>query len=293
MHWHWLTSHLTLLGYGYEVLGGILIFYSSAVTETSMPADRKRWTHWIMFGVIAVVYIVCGIGLRFTEIQRNDKNTKQADEDRQELRDNRKRMDSRIDSVLSSSQVQYLQLASLSSEIGVMRNSVLQAIYKNDPRQIRDLESKMQAAQQQADTLSHELLALTMAPQVAGQLLGWEEERHASEDNINHFEWEAEQHYQWDHPGDKKGLDQVIAKYAAQVHESNNDFREKLKGIIVNADFVRKELLQRIPAALQVPAIDKPEEQKFTQARTDPDSLDRKDAARYLEQLAQRVPPPK
>ena len=36
---HWLSSHLlTVLAYGYEVLGGILIFYSSAVTETSMTS---------------------------------------------------------------------------------------------------------------------------------------------------------------------------------------------------------------------------------------------------------------
>jgi hypothetical protein len=79
-----------------------------------------------------------------------------------------------------------------------------------------------------------------MAPQIAGQLLSWEEERRGEEQNIDHFEWEAEQHYQWDHPGDRKGLDRVVADYAAQVNKSNNDFREKLKGIIANADFVRK-----------------------------------------------------
>jgi hypothetical protein len=291
MHWHWLTSHLTLLGYGYEVLGGILIFYSSAVTETSMPADRKRWTHWIMFGMIAVVYIVFGIGLRFTEVQQNDKNTKQADEDRQELRDNRRRMDSRIDNVLSSSQVQYLQLASLSSEIGVMRKSLLQAIYKNDPRQIRDLESKMQAAQEQADTLSHELLALTMVPQIVNQLFNWQLEQRSAEQEIKNFEWEELMRYrETHHPSDQKAEEQILAKYEPRIDKSNADYAEKLIEIIATADFVRKELLQRVP--LQG-AYDKLEEQKFAQAKTNPEGLDRHDASQYLEQLAKRVPPPK
>jgi len=87
MYWRWMGSHfLSLVAYGYEVLGGILIFYSSAVTESSMPEDRKKVTHWIMFGVLAAVYIAFGVGLRYVEIQQSSTISQHADEDRRELR---------------------------------------------------------------------------------------------------------------------------------------------------------------------------------------------------------------
>ena len=57
MHW---------LAYGYEVIGGILIFISSAVTETQLPAPERR-KHWIVFGIVAVMYIGFGLGLRYME----------------------------------------------------------------------------------------------------------------------------------------------------------------------------------------------------------------------------------
>jgi hypothetical protein len=76
---HWLTVHLhTVLAYGYEVVGGILIFVSSAVTETELP-EAKRRKHWILFGVIALVYIAFGIGIKYDDVQ-------QAKDDREELR---------------------------------------------------------------------------------------------------------------------------------------------------------------------------------------------------------------
>jgi hypothetical protein len=45
--------------YGYEILGGILIFLSSLVTE--QIADKWKRRSWIAFGILAAVYIGVGI----------------------------------------------------------------------------------------------------------------------------------------------------------------------------------------------------------------------------------------
>jgi flagellar biosynthesis GTPase FlhF len=297
MHWHWITSHLlTVLAYGYEVIGGILIFYSSAVTETSMPEDRRRKGHWIMFGVVALVYIAFGIGLRRVELQQNEQTSQRADQDRKELRENRNRVDSRMDSVLSSFQVTYSQLASVSSELGTMRNSLLQAIHKNDPRQIADLESKAQAAQQQVDTLSHELLALTMAPQIVEQLRDWQIELDAREQDLHNEEWEEQVHYMHDHQDDfTQGVKEINDRWDIRYRQKEEEFKAKLKGLVGTADFIRGELLQKLPPNWVSPE-DRRQEQEFAKAKSDPGPLDqqrRGALASYLENLAKRVPPPK
>jgi hypothetical protein len=51
-------------------------------------------------------------------------------------------------------------------------------------------------------------------------------------------------------------------------------------------------MLQRIPLQQQVPE-DKKQELAFAAAKSNPASLSRPDAVRYLEDLARRVPPPK
>jgi hypothetical protein len=298
MHWHSLTPHLlTVLGYGYEVLGGVLIFYSSAVTETSLPEDRKRIGHWIMFGLIAVVYIAFGIGLRHAEMQQNEQNNQRSSEDRTELRNNRERMESRMDQVLSSFQVTYSQLASLSLEIGSVRLGLLQAIHKNDPKVITSLEQQAQVAQQQVDNLSRELLAVTMAPQIARQLRDWEQELGARQQELHNFEWEEEK--QLGRQGKpiseedrNREVLRIMSKWQIEYDKKDAEYQEKLKGIIATADFVRREMLQRIPLQRQGEE-DKKQELAFAAGKSNPKSLSRPDAARYLDDLARRVPPPK
>jgi hypothetical protein len=280
-------SHfLSLVAYGYEVLGGILIFYSSAVTESSMPEDRKKVTHWIMFGVLAAVYIAFGVGLRYVEIQQSSTISQHADEDRRELRENRERMSTRMDNLLSSFQAVYFQMASLSSDLGSMRNSLLTAMHKNDPARIADLEHQAQAAQQQADNLSRELLAVTMAPQIAQQLRDWTQQWRYADRNLSNEEWEEKAQI-IENPNRKITRE----NWPERRKEMEQEFRDKLKGIVATADFVRKEMLQRIPPQSQFPE-DKNQEKQFSQAKQDPDSLNRDEAARYLESLARRVPPP-
>jgi hypothetical protein len=287
---HWFAAHQHAVeAYWYEILGGMLIFYSSAVTETAMPKDRRRLAHWFTFGFLAVVYIAFGIAIRHDEVQQNDRNSQRSEEDRKELRENRGRMDSRMDSVLASFQVTYSQLGSLSSEIAVMRTGLLRAMHKNDPQVITSLQQQAQAAQVQVDNLSRELLALTMAPQIAGQLLDWNQEREARQQDLHNREWEEQTHFRQERPGDGKGVDDIMARWQIKYDKMDEEYAVKLKGLVATADFVRRELLQR----LSPQQIDKLEEQQFAQAIKDPLALDRKAAAAYLEELARRVPTPK
>lgn len=293
---HWLGSHLHIvLAYGYEVLGGLLIFYSSAVTETSMPEDRKRIGHWVMFAAMALVYAAFGIGLRYDQIQQSERERQQSTQDRKELRDNRDRMDNRMDNILSSSQSTYLQLALLGSELRNMRVSLTQAIDKNDPDKLSSLQTQAKTAQQQVDSISHELLAITMAPQIAVQLRSWEDQRKQARQDDHLRSWEEQNHFALEHrgePGFQEALNR-IGKFWDERYEHTEDvYLEKLKGAISTADFIRREMLQRIPLQAQS-AEDKRYEKEFDQAKGNPESLNRDNAAQYLEDLARRVPPPK
>jgi hypothetical protein len=289
----WLIIHLHIvLAYGYEVLGGILIFYSSAVTETSMPQERKRMAHWILFGAIALIYAGFGIGLRYDEIQQTASATQKADQDRADLRGMRTSMDTRMDGVFSSFQSTYLQLSALSLDLRNMRVSLTQAIDRNDPQKIADFVHRAQAAQEQVDNLSHEVLALTMAPQIAQQLRDWENDRKVKMGDLHNAEWETTEHYRNRHRGDAEGLKSIEDDFQRQYDKADKEYRNKLSGIIATADFIRKEMLQQIPPQQQLPE-DKKQEQAFAQAKEDPEALDRDNTPRYLENLAKRVPPPK
>jgi hypothetical protein len=59
--------------YSYEIMGGILIILSSAVSE-SMP-HKWRLRTWIVFGVLGLMYIGVGIHLaKQNEIEQNNRN---------------------------------------------------------------------------------------------------------------------------------------------------------------------------------------------------------------------------
>jgi hypothetical protein len=293
MHW---------LAYGYEVIGGILIFISSAVTETQLPAPERR-KHWIVFGIVAVMYIGFGLGLRYMEVRQSEADraeTVQARKDvreaRQDVRDVRSTLDDRMSSVLSAFQVAYAQIASLSSDLSGMRTSLMQTIHKNDPRQVADLQSKAQAAQTQADNLQRELLAMTMTPQVAEQLRGWQLAYSVKQQDLHLHEDEHLMDYVEVNVKNvaptPEGIKRIKDSWQVKYAEADKEYQEKLKGTIATADFIRKELLQRIPAREITPK-DKIQEQQFALAANSPMKLNRDDAASYLEELAKRVPAPK
>jgi len=71
-------------------------------------------------------------------------------------------------------------------------------------------------------------------------------------------------------------------KWQQAYEDADKDYQVKLNALWEYADFIRKELLLRI-----VP------EQLYAEDKKDFKSRTREDAAKYLENLAKRVPPPK
>jgi len=156
------------------------------------------------------------------------------------------------------------------------------------PRWGRIKLPKAQAAQQQVNTLSHELLAITMAPQVAGQLREWDETNRQHIKDMHSQQDEDNIHWDEKHPNDPDGRIRAWKDWDAQIDKAEQSSGERWRKVVENADFIRKQLLQRIPYQS---AEDKRQETEFAQTPRDFQSADK--AARYLEGLARRVPPPK
>jgi hypothetical protein len=175
----------------------------------------------------------------------------------------------------------YSEIASLELDVKGMKIDLTHAMYKNDPRQMSDLADKAQSAQQRASLLSQELLALTMAPQVADQLRDWKGERDFKQQDLHNRAYEEEMHFVQEHPNDNKGRDAINQKWDIEYDAADKEYQEKLRAIWASADFVRKQLLQWPPPQQRIPDDDK----AF-------DSLTNEAAAHYLEILARRVPPP-
>ncbi len=276
--------------YAYEITGGILIFLSSLVSE-AFP-KRFRLALWVIFALLAIGYTVEGIHLdkeaaTKAEGERtiNQKETKELKTEVQGLKTDTSNLINAISGTLP-------MIASLNADIAALRRDAAAAKEHHDPHLIDNLERQAQAAQQQVDSLSHEVLALTMAPQVAQQLRDWEHSRKWARDNERNFEWEALERYRDQHRGDTEGIRHAEEYWQQQRDKVDREYEQKLKGIIETADFVRKEMLQRIPPQQQS-AEDRKQEQAFAEAKNNPENLDRESAAGYLENLARRVPAPK
>jgi len=275
MNMHWLVSHLHgWLAYGYEVLGGILIFVSSAVTETKLPAPERR-KHWILFGTIAVVYIAIGIGIRYDDVQRSG-------EDREELKAIRK--DSH-DLVTSFSATFPLTVA-ISSDVARIKQDLESAKGKPDPRLIADLEAKADSAQELSSTLSRQLV-MSIAPRVVKQLSALGGEWWDARRNFELFK--GEELYK------KQSAEQRTAnekKWQSQIDEVDRLYRLKAADTFANANNIREVLLSLLQPSERNDE-DKREADIFTNAvRGNINQYQVQGAAGYLNELIKRVPIP-
>jgi hypothetical protein len=266
------TNWRAILGSGYEIVGGLLIFGSSAVSETAVPKDKRR-NLWVVFGIAAIIYIVFGIGIRIGDVKKGIEDKAQADRDRQDLRDLRTLTDSRTSSVLYSFGSMYATLQSLKSDLDFVK------AHQGDPNRVAQADSRMQQAKNKADKLTQELLAITMAPQVAEQLRDWNDERQGKQNEISARQEMEEMQTQQAHPDDKQARSEVINKWAAITESSMQEYQDKLKALMTTGDFISKEMLKLVPTK-------SPEDDKDFMSRS------RENAAWYLENLAKRIPAP-
>jgi|SRR5208337_2632731 len=276
--------------YTYEIIGGILIFLSSLVSE-AFP-KRLRIALWALFAVLAVAYTGCGIHLDKEAATKAQRERTTSENETKDLKSEIQGLRTNTSNLISTIAGMFPMVASLNADLATLRRDTAAAKEHHDPQVINALERQAQTAQQQVDSLSHELLAITMAPQVAQQLRDWEGERKYKQSDLHNRAWEDERRFRDQHPNDSEGLSQIDLGWQAAYEKADDDATEQLKRTVATADFIRKQMLQQIPLQQRY-AEDKRQEQEFAQAKNNPESLNTNNAAQYLEDLARRVPPPK
>jgi hypothetical protein len=273
--------------YGYEITGGLLIFLSSLVSE-GFP-KRFRLALWAVFALLAIGYTVEGIHLDKEAAAKADSQHATGENETRGLKNEIHDLKTNTSNLISTIAVMFPMIASLNADLATLRRDTAATKEHHDPRVVANLERQAQAAQQQVDTLSHELLAITMAPQVAQQLRDWYGTKQQKIQDMHDWQWEENIHWREKHPNEPAGLSKVWKEWDDRIEKEEQSSREELSRMLANADFIRKELLRRIPPQEQS-AEDKNQEKEFAQTDSDQESLEK--SARYLEELARRVPPP-
>jgi len=269
--WHWIVAHSHLVFiYGYEIFGGILIFWSSAVTEPALPTPARR-KHWIGFGLLAIFYIVLGIGIRHGDV-------KEADENRDELRT----LKTNTTSLITSFNNTFPLVLSLSTDLTEIRRDLEAAKGKSDPRLMAALDARIKTAQQHADVVSKDIL-VALAPTLADQMekisTSWNEEAHDQDMRHNDLPYQQ--------IPDKLQREQELD---TKMAETDKQYGAKLKTIVRQADSLRQEMLQKLPPEART-AEDKKMETRFGDLRKSPSLrlYTLSDEAKYLRELGERL----
>jgi hypothetical protein len=149
--YHYLSQTLpfhTILAYGYEIFGGILIFFSSAVTETLMPEGQRRRI-WLLFGALALVYVAFGIGIRHDDVRQSNNDRAEI----QTLKDNTTKLINSFNSVVPP----------LEADLTAIKNKINSSSPVNiNPKELQGLQSRAAALQTLINTLK------TASPSTAG-----------------------------------------------------------------------------------------------------------------------------
>jgi hypothetical protein len=148
--------------YAYEITGGLLIFLSSLVSE-AFP-KRFRLALWAVFALLAIGYTFEGIHLDKEAAVKADSQRTTGENETRELKNEVHDLKTNTSNLINTIAGMFPMIASLNSDLATLRRNTEAARERHDPRLINNLEHQAQIAQQQVDSLSHELLAITMAP---------------------------------------------------------------------------------------------------------------------------------
>jgi hypothetical protein len=150
-------------GYGYEIIGGLLIVLSSLVGEQMKPKWKVGF--YLLFAAVAIAYSGIGIYLRR---EANVKENAERQERKDELRDVMQDMSH----MLTAFSVLGPSVASLNADVAIMRRDIETAKEEHNPRAIAELEAKAKAAQQRVANASKAAL-VAMVPSTLRQLRSW------------------------------------------------------------------------------------------------------------------------
>jgi hypothetical protein len=146
--------------YAYEIIGGILIFVSSVVSE-AMPR-KWRVLLWTVFALLAIGYTGVGIHL-------DKQGALKEAEDRKERKAELEGVRRDMTNILTSFSGLLPIVASLNSQIAILQREIEAARGKHDPRVVADLQTRANTEQQVSQGVSNQLL-VAMEPRVAQQL---------------------------------------------------------------------------------------------------------------------------
>jgi len=183
-----------------------------------MP-ERQRRKHWLLFGALALTYIIVGIGIRHREVQRTEKDGRELDGLRHDL---------------SNMLPLIPQVASLRSDFGVLIEVEEEKKETHDPRLIGELRASLSNS-------TAMLVALT--PAVISQLR--EGEQHWEED-WKQVDRLTETMF---HGGNAETKQQAFATRTARLAAVDQQYQDKLKDVMLMAAYLRQAMLDRLPTA--------------------------------------------
>jgi hypothetical protein len=150
-------------GYGYEIIGGVLIVLSSLVGEQMRPEWKVR--SYAAFILIALCYSGFGIHER-REASNRERIARQ--ESKEELESVKKDMSS----LLAGFAQMRPSIASINSDLASVQKNLESAKRAGDPRAIAEIEEKVEKARRNAEWASKRYL-VAMVPGTVRELRSW------------------------------------------------------------------------------------------------------------------------
>jgi hypothetical protein len=272
------------------VMLGIVMSLPDLATTIEKSPKQKKW-----LGATCLVFGIIGFVFDVSQRRGSDQTNRQILGDMNTALTNTNKLVQVTTTLVTTTSATVPQLVVIHSDIADLKLQAAAAREKHDPKLVADLENRVKQKQEQADRMMQELRAITSAPQIADQLRGWELEHSFQVEMMHNRVFDENMHFGQEverqnlSEADRaKGMKEIEQRARGEYDKIDQEYLGRLKGIIKNADSVRRELVQQIPQS----SLDKMEEQQFAQALNDPMLLDRKNAAAYLEELVRRVPPP-
>lgn len=277
----WLPYILPAISNLILVLLGIIMSLPALAEKVEQTPRHRKWlaTTCLIFGLIGFIFDV-------SQRRSSDATNKTLLENVGTALQNTDDLVKQTTNLVTTASITVPKLNELDGKIANLKIQI--AKNQNDPKVLANLQHQAKQLQDQRDDLSRELMTMTLAPQIAKQLRDWEGDWKADQHD-NHLKgWEESFQYRNEHPNDSQGQNAIDERWQRVYDKTDHDYEKKLGQIIASAELVRKDLLERIPGE----QVDITEQAKFAEALRDSGSLNRVEAADYLDSLVLRVPLP-
>lgn len=215
--------------YWVEILGAVLIFASSFVTERFIP-KQYRYIGWVVFGILAFGYGVLAIAVDRATFLR-------AQHDHQEITDENKTLNSNMTTALGMLNTDTNQLTSLNLEMAAMRVQ----LNDHDPKLMAQLSAKLKRTQEEGERLTKANL-LAMTPIVADQIESIGGAWYGLADNQT-LSLQEITDYRPDTPENRAKAEKINNQIAA----TDAVYQPKMRVLFQQANYLQDAILKLIP----------------------------------------------